>query len=281
MIPYFDHVLEVFKTGNQDYLRTFGHHAHWGYWPDPAEFTGTVSDFESAADEFGRVHFRAAEIKDGQSVLDAGCGFGGTIGLLNDSFERMKLTGVNIDPKQLERANELIKPKARNGNTIEFILGDASELDVPAESLDAVTALECIYHFPSRQKFMQRVFSALKPGGRLVVSDYVPIGATLPVFKAMHKLFRKEIRETSGPMSAPFGERDYERLARSCGFRVMPWQDMTKHTVQSCDVFANILRDQGEFGKRLAVGFRRQRWMCESGAMRYLLMTFRKPGGES
>jgi len=43
----------------------------------------------------------AAELTDGQSVLDCGCGFGGTLRSIDESRRRTSLIGVNIDPRQL------------------------------------------------------------------------------------------------------------------------------------------------------------------------------------
>jgi cyclopropane fatty-acyl-phospholipid synthase-like methyltransferase len=52
---------------------------HWGYWPEPSQATGTAEDYGRAAEALCRHVCAPAMIEDGQAVLDAGCGFGGTI----------------------------------------------------------------------------------------------------------------------------------------------------------------------------------------------------------
>ena len=112
-------------------------------------------------------------------VLDAGCGFGGTLACLQDRVERLDLTGLNIDPRQLQRAQKLVQP--RPGSSLRFVAGDACALPFADASFDRVLAVECIFHFPSRAAFLAEVRRVLRPGGVLVLSDFVPASAWVPV----------------------------------------------------------------------------------------------------
>ena len=66
-----------------------------------------------------------ANIVDGQAVLEVGCGFGGTISLINEEFHDLKIVGVNIDQRQIDQAKQKV---FQNGNDISFIQGDACKL---------------------------------------------------------------------------------------------------------------------------------------------------------
>ncbi len=84
----------------------------------------------------------------------------------------MDLTGLNIDARQLAAAEAQTKPA--NGNKIGWVEADACRLPFEDNSFDRVLAVECIFHFPSREKFLAEAARVLKPGGYLAVSDFVP-----------------------------------------------------------------------------------------------------------
>lgn len=276
-LPYFDQVFAELDNGAPDYAEAWGRHAHWGYWPDPRRADGSMGDYVRAADEFSRRHFAPAGLRDGSAVLDVGCGFGGTLGLINDEYAGTELTGVNIDARQLARANQLIAPQARKGNRLRFVEADATELPFPDGSFDAVLALECIFHFPSRRRFLAQAARVLRPGGRLVVSDFVPIWPAVPLFWAGSLAMRKEIRETTGAYSLPLDRRSYDWLARRAGLQPRTPVDITHQTLPSAPIFHQLLSHRGEFAERMAKVYVRMANLMRAGLMRYLIMSWEKP----
>lgn len=277
-LPYFDQVLDELSKGDKEYAQAWGRHAHWGYWADPDKATGTLDDFDGAADEFSHRHFRAAKVRDGQSILDVGCGFGGNIGLLNATYSHVRLCGVNIDQRQIERANALITPTVRAGNLIEFKQGNAIALPYPEASFDTVFALECIFHFPSREQFMAEAFRVLKPGGRLVVSDFVGTPWARPVLLLGSMLTRKEISETTGSCLPPLSANGYKEIAETAGFQMQPSDDITRHTLPSAPIFLQLLDGRGDFAARMAKVYGRMRDLMRWGLLKYLILSFQKPG---
>src|SRR6185437_10805334 len=73
----------------------------------------------------------AARLPDGARVLELGCG-GGTRET-RDFARRFRLTGVDVSPRQLERARARV-PEAT------YVLGDFTALDLQAGSFEAVVA---------------------------------------------------------------------------------------------------------------------------------------------
>ncbi len=171
-LPYFDYLLASLQSKDETVEKSFGRHVHWGYWEKPEQATLAVDDFAQAAENLSQLLASAAEIADGQAVLDVGCGFGGTIASLNETRTGLRLVGLNIDERQLERARQTVHPMG--GNTIEFRQGDACALPFADDSFDAVLAVECIFHFPSREQFFKEACRVLKPGGYLALSDFIP-----------------------------------------------------------------------------------------------------------
>jgi cyclopropane fatty-acyl-phospholipid synthase-like methyltransferase len=104
----------------------------------------------------------AGQLAPGARVLDLGCGNGQKIARLADRFD---VTGVDISKEQLRLARAEI-PNAR------FVHADLAELDFPAESYDAVTALYSISHVPREQHpaLFGKVARWLRPSGLFLAS---------------------------------------------------------------------------------------------------------------
>src|SRR5690606_71198 len=90
-LPYFDALLNLLDRGDPNVERAFGRHVHWGYWPDPRQADGSAEDFALAAERLAEMVYTAAEAQDGQRILDAGCGFGGTVASLNGRLRNAEL----------------------------------------------------------------------------------------------------------------------------------------------------------------------------------------------
>jgi 2-polyprenyl-3-methyl-5-hydroxy-6-metoxy-1,4-benzoquinol methylase len=105
-----------------------------------------------------------ARLPAGARVLDLGCGCGVPVSrALVDAG--LDVTGVDLSRVQIERARRLV-PAAR------FVRADASEVDFPAASFDAVVCLYMLIHVPLDEQppLLAKVYSWLKPGGLFVAT---------------------------------------------------------------------------------------------------------------
>jgi ubiquinone/menaquinone biosynthesis C-methylase UbiE len=171
-LPYFDLLIDERQDGGET-GQLWENQVHWGYWDDPKAADGTRADYVGAMEQMNDVLLEAGRVADGQKLLDVGCGFGGTIQQINAAHSDMDLTGLNIDPRQLAAADAQTNPT--HGNKIGWIEADACQLPFEDNSFDRVLAVECIFHFPSREKFIAEAARVLKPGGYLAVDgDSLP-----------------------------------------------------------------------------------------------------------
>jgi SAM-dependent methyltransferase len=105
----------------------------------------------------------ASRLRDGARVLELGCGSGTPE--TKRLAQRFALTGVDISPRQVERAQAAI-PEA------EFICADFTELELPAGSFDAVASFIAFNHVPREllAPLLADIHAWLVPGGWLLTA---------------------------------------------------------------------------------------------------------------
>lgn len=270
-LPYFDMVLERFDLGDTNIQKAFGRHVHWGYWEHPAQADGSADDFAAAAEHLCQRVYATAQIQEGDRVLDVGCGLGGTIASLNEHFNNLHLTGLNIDPRQLVRARRVVQPLGNNH--INFIEGDACQLPFADESFDVVLAVECIYHFPSRADFFREVRRVLRPGGRLALCDFVPIAAFTPLRTIITNMVISLIEEAHGRVDCHFTLPNYQKLATKTGLSLTLKEDITSNTLPTCPFVRRLSTQIGnlEFARVIAL----VECISRFGLLRYMILSFR------
>ncbi len=98
-------------------------------------------------------------------ILDAGCGDGYYLFLLNRLDLNIKLVGVDADEKALASAAQNLKDKQ-----IKLVRGDVSNLPFAKDIFDGVILSEVLEHLNNDAIALAEARRVLQPGGKLVVS---------------------------------------------------------------------------------------------------------------
>lgn len=163
-----DSVANAYDQWTEDGILEFywGEHIHLGHYGSPPrrkEFIQAKIDFVDEMVRWGQLQ----ELPPGSSLLDVGCGIGGSSRILAQTYG-FQVTGITISPQQVNRAQALTPA----GVDATFVVGDALALPFPDASFDVVWSVEAGPHMPDKALFARELLRVLKPGGRLVVADW-------------------------------------------------------------------------------------------------------------
>lgn len=260
-LPYWDSYLRQLEAGLPEDVRAL--HSHYGCWDDPSWSNRRPEDYGKAAERMCEKVSAAAQIADGQRVLDVGCGLGAVTASLNIRFANMTLVGLNIDPRQLAIARQVCR--ARPDNQVQFVAGDAVRLPFPAASFDAVLALECTMHFPSRAQFLSEAARVLRPGGWLGLCEHFSRAPRREPIDAPRR------SRLWGMFQEPLCAAQFQTLAAQHGLQTVHREDVTGHTVPTFPgvrkFVAGGLRWPLSWQARLLL--RLTEWMVRSGRLQY------------
>jgi len=113
-------------------------------------------DFENYAEYF----------KNGQKIVDLGCGNGRLLMLLKEKINNFDYIGI-------DNSDELLKEAQKNFPDAKFIHGDQLQIPLHDESCEVLCNIRAFHHIPSKklqQKALQEMQRVLKPEGLLILT---------------------------------------------------------------------------------------------------------------
>jgi SAM-dependent methyltransferase len=142
-------------------------------------------------------------------VLDAGCGRGRALRLLDERFRPRRIVG--LDPDSGVQAH-LAQAATQCRSTVEFQLANASDTRLPDRAFDLVFCHQTFHHIVDQERAILEFHRVLKPGGVLLFAESTRCYIHSWIIRL---LFRH-------PMHVQRTAEQYIALIRGAGFELPP-----------------------------------------------------------
>jgi SAM-dependent methyltransferase len=152
-----------------------------------------------------------AALRAGETVLDLGSGGGIDCFLAaREVGPTGRVIGVDMTPAMVERARA--NARKHGYDNVGFRLGEIEHLPVADGTVDVVIS-NCVVNLsPDKAQVFREARRALKPGGRMLVSDLV-------LARPLSEAARKSVDLYVGCVAGALGREEYLRAIRDAGFR--------------------------------------------------------------
>ncbi|WP_227763361.1 arsenite methyltransferase [Zhaonella formicivorans] len=163
-----------------------------------------------------------AELKEGEIVLDLGCGGGIDVFLASKYVgDSGKVYGLDMTDEMLKLAND---NKQKMGvQNVEFIKGYIEDIPLGDETVDVIMSNCVINLSEDKEKAMAEAYRVLKNGGRLAIADIVSL-----------KEVPQEVRDMAeawvGCIAGSLSVEEYTRILEKVGFQKVEIEPVNVYT---------------------------------------------------
>lgn len=140
----------------------------------------------------------------GKRILEAGCGNGYALSLIEKRMRPSKLVGFDLMPEQIEYARQ-------RSIDAEIRIGDITRIAEPDASFDAVFVFGILHHVPAWRTALREIARVLAPRGVLCVEEIHGTGARL----------EDTFWRTHHPRDAAFDWPTFRRGLADAGFTIL------------------------------------------------------------
>jgi tocopherol O-methyltransferase len=259
----YQEIQEFYDASSGLWESVWGEHMHHGYYGKD----GTRKlDRRQAQIDLIEELLTWAGTSHPQTILDVGCGIGGSSLYLAQKFGA-RVTGITLSPVQAGRAKER-SIAAGLAAQADFQVANAMQMPFADDSFDLVWSLESGEHMPDKVKFLQECYRVLKPGGKLILATWChrPTTAATPLTSDEEKHLQDIYRVYCLPyvVSLP----DYTKIVEDCGFTDLQVDDWSIAVAPFWDVVID-----SAITPQAVIGLFKAGWKTIEAAMSLKLMS--------
>jgi SAM-dependent methyltransferase len=173
-----------------------------------------------------------ASLKEGETVLDLGCGGGLDVFLAAEKVgPRGRVVGLDMTPDMIVLAKA--NAERRGDENVEFILAPIEAMPLPDGGIDCVIS-NCVLNLVSdKSEAYAEIFRVLKPGGRLAVSD-------IALKQALPEPLRESVTAWTGCIAGALTIDDNRAALLAAGF--------TDIAIVDAEADLNVYKQAGQEG---------------------------------
>lgn len=115
--------------------------------------------------------YRNVDLSEVSHLLEVGCGVGAQSAIILRRFPKLKLTGIDLNKKQLDEARKYLTslPEAQGRYTIEEM--NAENMTYSANSFDGAFLCWILEHVKDPARILNEVRRVVRPGGVLYITE--------------------------------------------------------------------------------------------------------------
>lgn len=177
--PLAEKIQRFYDTSSPLWEKTWGEHMHHGYYGSNGRHR---KNRRQAQIDLIEELLEWANITTAYTILDVGCGIGGSTLYLAKKFDAQAV-GITLSPVQAKRAGERAAEQgidllsfenfeAANAPAVQFQVANALSTPFPDNSFDFVWSMESGEHMPNKPGFLRECHRVLRPGGTFLMATW-------------------------------------------------------------------------------------------------------------
>lgn len=151
-----------YEIPEEFYINSLGKNLKYScaYW------NSSTSNLDEAEEKMLSLTVDRAGIKDGETILELGCGWGSLTLYMAKKFPQSSITAVSNSASQKAFIDKIARE--RELNNINIITRDINSFELDKQ-FDRIVSVEMFEHIRNYEKLFNKVHSLLKPGGEIFI----------------------------------------------------------------------------------------------------------------